>query len=183
MAKVKNLSELEGVAIGIIQKQQPCTAYSIRMKLQKSPSSHWRGSAGSIYPLLDRLEGEGLVTSQQDTQGKRGRKLLSTTEKGKMALVTWIKNLQQDDLIADVFDPVRSRIFYLDAMSDKQQLEFAKQTLAALEGHLNQAEAYLAQRPIANDLSEHLGALGGFVNAQSRVALIKEVLKLLGKQP
>jgi hypothetical protein len=35
----RKLSELEGVSLGIIYKQQPCTAYRVRSELKEAPSS------------------------------------------------------------------------------------------------------------------------------------------------
>ena len=86
MTGIRNLSELEGVALGIIHKHQPCTAYATRMKLRASPSSHWRASAGAIYPLLARLEDEGLIEATEDAGDRRGRMLLTTTPAGRKAL-------------------------------------------------------------------------------------------------
>ena len=53
------LSELEGVCLGLVRKHEPCTAYRVRQELKAAPSSHWHASAGSVYPLLARLEDRG----------------------------------------------------------------------------------------------------------------------------
>ncbi len=59
----RKLSELEGVSLGIVYKRQACTAYRVRSELKEAPSSHWRASAGSVYPLLNRLEANGLLVT------------------------------------------------------------------------------------------------------------------------
>ena len=86
----RKLSELEGVSLGIIYKQQPCTAYRVRSELKEAPSSHWRASAGSVYPLLARLEAEGLVVTTSDKNDGRGRKLLKVTAEGRKSLQAWV---------------------------------------------------------------------------------------------
>lgn len=182
MTQVRTLSELEGVAIGIVSKQEPCTAYSIRMELQQSPSSHWRGSAGSIYPLLKRLESEGYIKSSNDVADGRGRKLLSVTKSGRKALKQWVQDLKGSNLISEVFDPVRSRVFFLDSLTHQEQLDFAKETLTALEAYLVTTRAHLDKRPASSDLVEHMGALGGYLNAESRVAWLKAMIHLLQKK-
>ena len=53
---IRVLSELEGVCLGLVRKHEPCTAYRVRQELKAAPSSHWQASAGSVYPLLTRLE-------------------------------------------------------------------------------------------------------------------------------
>jgi DNA-binding PadR family transcriptional regulator len=174
------LSELEGVAVGIITKHQPCTAYALRKELKDSPSSHWRGSAGAIYPLLERLEKEKLITTSADSSDGRGRRLLSVTTAGKQALRSWMRALNDNNRIAEVFDPLRTRVFFLDSLSRKEQLEFAEQTLSALESYLESTRIHLEDRP-GNDLFGYLGARGGTLNAENRLEFIREVLHHLRK--
>ncbi len=41
---------------------------------------------GTLYPVLRRLEGEGLLTSEWDTSGSRPRKYYECTAEGRTAL-------------------------------------------------------------------------------------------------
>ena len=76
------LSELEGVCLGIIRKHESCTAYRVRLELKEAPSSHWRASAGSVYPLLARIEEEGFIETTSDKQDGRGRKYMTVSTMG-----------------------------------------------------------------------------------------------------
>ena len=172
---MRKLNELEGAVIGVIQKNQPCTAYSLRQVLKASPSSHWRASAGAIYPLLARLEEEGLIKTQDDKDDRRGRKLLSMTARGKKAFKSWITAIANPDLIADVYDPLRTRVFFLDALSDAERADFVKDVTTALGDYKTITEQHLSERQASDDLFEHLGALGGAINADARVAFHKKV--------
>ncbi|MEO9319795.1 MAG: PadR family transcriptional regulator [Nitrososphaera sp.] len=58
-------------------KEQPMTGKEIIDKATVQSDGKWRPSPGLIYPLLKRLEGEGLVTMDDD--GK-----YAITKKGKM---------------------------------------------------------------------------------------------------
>lgn len=169
------LNELEGAVLGVVQKNQPCTAYSLRKVLKASPSSHWRASAGAIYPLLARLETEALITTNEDKDDRRGRKLLAITPRGKKAFKAWIREITNPDLIADVYDPLRTRIFFLDALTGAEREAFAADVSDALGDYMAVTEQHLAERPAGDDLFEHLGALGGAINAKSRVAFHKKV--------
>jgi DNA-binding PadR family transcriptional regulator len=179
---MRELNELEGVAVGIIGENAPCTAYTVRMALKSSPSSHWRASAGAIYPLLERLETEGLVRSVVDDNDGRGRKLLHVTRDGQTALKAWIKDIGRPDLIANVFDPIRSRIFFIDNLPLDEQIRFSETTLTALEGVLADAHRFLESRPAEAGLSAHLGAISGVISAQSRIDFMKTVQKALKAQ-
>ncbi len=175
----RTLSELEGVTIGVVHRIQPCTAYAVRRALRQSPSSHWRASAGSIYPLLARLEYEGLITGAEDVDDGRGRKLLAVTPAGRKMLKAWIKAVADPEYIANVFDPVRSRVFFLAALTEAEQVQFAKRTLEALEHHLKGTEDYLATLPGDANVFEQLGAMLGVTSARSRIQSMKAVLKQL----
>ena len=41
---------------------------------------------GTLYPLLRRLEGQGLLRSEWDTEGARPRKVYTLSEEGRAAL-------------------------------------------------------------------------------------------------
>ena len=55
------LTELEATVLGELSIQQPCTAYAIRRAFAQSPTPTWSGSAGTIYPVLERLLRRKLV--------------------------------------------------------------------------------------------------------------------------
>ena len=148
----------------------------MRMELGASPSSHWRASAVALYPLLARLEKDGLIRSTKDADDGRGRKLLTITSSGKKALKAWIKEIANPDLISEVFDPLRSRIFFLGALANAEQISFAENVLGALDRHLADTRKHLLERSASEDLFEHLGAMGGVMNAESRIEMLKAVL-------
>ena len=172
------LSELEGLTLGLLFKHGPCTAYSIRQMLKEAPSSHWKGSAGSIYPLLMRFEKEGLVASEDDPSDGRARKLLGITAEGRKALKVWIKHGSDPDLIAQLFDPVRNRIFFLDALSKNEQLRVVQDILKGLEGHLVFATKNLEERGEETRF-DRLGARGALLSCEARLKFIKQVMKEL----
>ncbi len=49
---------------------------------------HWRPSPGSLYPLLNKLEGEELIVGKWDTECTPPRKRYSITAKGREQLRT-----------------------------------------------------------------------------------------------
>jgi DNA-binding PadR family transcriptional regulator len=60
---------LEGAAHG----------YELMRRLEQRSGGRWRPSPGSVYPLLQALVGEGLVTGQDEG----GRKVYALTEQGR----------------------------------------------------------------------------------------------------
>src|SRR3954453_17698124 len=55
--------------------------YEMITELEERTGGRWRPSAGSIYPTLQLLEDEGLVTAEE----VEGRKVYSLTETGQKA--------------------------------------------------------------------------------------------------
>lgn len=59
---------------------QPCYGYALLQSLQKKQILI---EANTLYPLLRRLESQGLLQSDWDTAQSRPRKYYSVSEKGK----------------------------------------------------------------------------------------------------
>jgi len=172
---LRKLSELEGVCLGIVYKQQPCTAYSVRRALKESPSSNWQASAGAVYPALSRLEDAGLLSTTFDESDGRGRKLLEVTATGRQALREWIKAGIDPKMIAAIMDPIRSRTFFLDVLNIRQQQHYLAQMITLTEAYLEETNTRLAQSPESENLYAHLGALGATLATRARLDWLKIV--------
>jgi DNA-binding PadR family transcriptional regulator len=180
--KLRRLSELEGVSLGIVYKQQACTAYQVRRELKKAPSSHWRASAGSVYPLLARLEAEGLLRSTSDENDGRGRKLIKVTASGRRALREWVVAGVDMDLISSVTDPVRSRTFFLDVLGSSKQLELVDKLIVQMEIYLAETKSHQETETPAGNLYDYLGGLGAVKITTARLDWLLEVRKQLRKK-
>jgi len=178
---LKNLSELEGVSLGIVYNFQPCTAYFVRRELRESPSSHWQASAGSVYPLLARLQKRGLLASLADDGDKRGRKHFSVTRKGERAIKTWILAGAEPDMVAAIMDPIRSRMFFLSLLDTAQKKQYLDDLLELMEDFFEQTRLRLAQSPEDEDLYRYLAALGAMKTTQARLEWLRAVRKRIIK--
>ena len=57
--------------------------YDIMSRLQEKSGGMWRPSAGSVYPTLQQLEDEGLVTVAETSQpGGTSKRVYTVTEEG-----------------------------------------------------------------------------------------------------
>ena len=66
-------------AILALLKEQDMHGYQIIQELSERSGGAWTASPGSIYPTLQALEDQGLVTSQQVS----GKRIFSLTEEGR----------------------------------------------------------------------------------------------------
>lgn len=78
-------------------KQEPKYGYQIISELKEKSNDRFALKEGTLYPILYRLEDDGLVESRwSEAKGKKvPRKYYAITEKGKLAL-TELKKLWQE---------------------------------------------------------------------------------------
>jgi DNA-binding PadR family transcriptional regulator len=68
-------------AILAVLQEKPMHGYQVIQELESRTHGRWRPSAGSIYPTLQLLEDEGLVTSEEVD----GRRTYTLTDAGRKA--------------------------------------------------------------------------------------------------
>jgi Transcriptional regulator PadR-like family len=66
-------------AILVLLDEEPRNGYGIMQEIEERSAGAWRPSPGSVYPVLQQLEDEGLVRAAQTGE----RKLMELTEEGK----------------------------------------------------------------------------------------------------
>lgn len=133
MARTGNeraLTELEGAALGAVVRDGPCTSYAVKEMFRASPSRFWSGSAGSIYPLMKRLERRGLVASEAGSTGQRAHRAYRVTPKGRRAFVRWMTDAERAAEMG--FDPLRTRLSFVGQLSGRASEEFRAAVGAAL---------------------------------------------------
>lgn len=69
-------------AILALLDDRPMHGYEMIQELEERTGGRWRPSAGSIYPTLQLLEDEGLVTAEEVD----GRRVFSLTDSGQEAV-------------------------------------------------------------------------------------------------
>ena len=81
------------------------SGYEIKKLSTESHYSHFvDASFGSIYPALNKLETEGLVTQREERQpGKPPRKVYSITEAGRDALLGELSGPPREDVFRSEF--------------------------------------------------------------------------------
>lgn len=82
---------LKYAILGLL-KEKPMHGYELRQRFRQMLGYFWRMSHGSLYPILKKLEREGLVTSEKLPQeGKPDAKVYSLTEQGEEAFLEWLR--------------------------------------------------------------------------------------------
>jgi DNA-binding PadR family transcriptional regulator len=66
-------------AVLVLLDEQPMHGYQIIQEIEERTSGFWKPSPGSVYPVLQQLEDEGLVLIEQTD----GRRVVNLTEVGR----------------------------------------------------------------------------------------------------
>jgi DNA-binding PadR family transcriptional regulator len=173
-----SLSEIEACVLALVSVDGPATPYAIRKVFLNSPSPQWSGSAGTIYPLIERLLRRKLIRSRVCLTGKRRGHHISLTAAGSRALKTWL-SLPVPDWVAGVPpDPLRTRVRFLGAIDAREQRAFLQDAHQRTQAHLRAVEAD-CERKRANGGFHYLMARGAFLSMQSRCAFLQEVAQVL----
>jgi DNA-binding PadR family transcriptional regulator len=144
-------SDLAAFVLGLVWQHGPCSAYEIRRFLLDSPSAQWSGSAGAIYPLVRRLERDGLLRGAQIRGDRRGRREVTITALGSAALRAWIGPPLGPGVVTVTADPLRSRARFLGALTPKRRAAWIAAAKTALEEVLAAVDRWDAIYGAASD--------------------------------
>lgn len=173
---------LEQVVLGIVWKRGPCTSYAVCKEFLDSPSSHWSGSAGAVYPLLRRLDQRGLVRA---TAGRRGHRPSTTyvlTAKGRAALRRWLSPPIDPAAAETTYDPIRTRAYFLGVLTAAKRRAFAEEIEALLEHQVGVVEAECERYRRAGDEFSRLAMRGAVHEVRARLTWIRELKAALKKE-
>jgi DNA-binding PadR family transcriptional regulator len=130
--RARTLSELEGCILGSLWLRGPSTPYAVRRVFLDSPSWHWSGSAGAVYPALRRLERWGLVDSVHAPRGDRKARRYELTRKGRNRFLAWLEPPFGPDVLSLPPDPVRTRMSFITVLSSARRAKFFAASVAGL---------------------------------------------------
>jgi DNA-binding PadR family transcriptional regulator len=180
MSARRELTELEGCVLGLCWELGPCTPYAIRKEFLASPSPHWSGSAGAIYPLIERLEGVRLIRAADGSAGPRRSKHYSLTPGGREALRRWLGPPLTDVTLGIPPDPLRTRMRFLGALAQQRKMSLLTEAEHGLRAHLNRLEQECERYRTAGEPHAWLMARGAVRMLRARLEWVQEVIEELG---
>ena len=135
------LTDLEAAALGDIMEHQPCTAHFIRTSFRDSPAKHFSDSAGSVYPMMKRMEKLALISSKVQREGQRDVSYYRATAKGREALRRWVGPPIDESAMLTV-DPLRTRMLYVGFLSRAKRTSWFKSVETELIAQLELVEEF-----------------------------------------
>lgn len=178
MKAQRKLTELEGCVLGLVWAKGPCTPYTLRKEFLNSPSPDWSGSAGAIYPLIERLEKRKLIRSSRHAEGRRLSKRYELTATGLSKLRAWTGPPLTRELLGVPADPLRTRVRFLEVLSDREQAAFLSEAEDGLIEQLKYVEADYEHRVAEGPMARLMGR-GAIYALRARLEWIREASKEL----
>jgi DNA-binding PadR family transcriptional regulator len=180
---MKRLSDLETTILGIVYKKAPCTSYAVAQEFFTSTSSYWRGSAGTVYPAVKRLTGLGLLKRSWAVRLGRACSLYELTPKGRAVLRRWLSPPLPDAAASITLDPIRTRAFFLAALSAGEQRAFVDEAEQRLLAQIPRLEAQLHHYRQIGDWFSEQAQHGTLYTMQARLAWIRALRRALERRP
>jgi DNA-binding PadR family transcriptional regulator len=113
--------------------ERPMHGYEMIQELDERTGGIWKPSPGSVYPTLQMLEDEGLITSDQS----EGRKRFTLTDEGATAAATAAENPPwaeiADDTVAAAHDVRKAAFGIMGALREVGMAGTPDQRAKALE--------------------------------------------------
>jgi DNA-binding PadR family transcriptional regulator len=155
----------------LLLKQKQCHGYEIMNEIEERTLGLWRPTAGGIYPILKRMERNGLVKGTWKVRGKR-RKIYNITPKGRETVK---KILEKQKIIEDTMNQLHSDFLDISpsktkpplmelfshglnrTMSSKKKVEHLRFTKANLEEMIKKMQTILERvnRKLSDFDKEH----------------------------
>lgn len=168
------LTELESTVLGLVRQYGPCTAYEVMRLFQQSPTSSWRASSGSIYPLVKKLVRLGLLRARPSPGQGRKAQLLSLSTAGQAALVAWLRHMP-GELGDPSSDPIRSRLLFLGELPPDERRAFVVRALDLTDHSIARLNEVIAALP-ADEPYERFAHVGALRQLEARRDWLRELL-------
>jgi DNA-binding PadR family transcriptional regulator len=176
------LTELEQCVTGVVWRDGPLTAYEVASLFARSLSPYWSGSAGAIYPAVKRLMASGLLRGKRRDWNGKNKTVLTATPAGVRMLRGWLGNQLPPEAGAPTFDPVRTRMFFIDVLSPGERHTFVKEAERVTREQLARTRQTLKGQESRGETSEALGSLGAIYELEARLRWLRAVRKRLGDE-
>jgi DNA-binding PadR family transcriptional regulator len=147
---MESLSSTAYVILGMI-REEPCSGYEIKAKVDGTTRFFWAASYGQIYPELKRLAEQGLVVGSDAPTGGRRRTVYEITADGEEELKAWLRRppetyeMREEGLL---------KLFFAAALEPAEAVEIVR----SMRAHRLAANAALRQmKPLAEAERDEAG--------------------------
>ena len=108
------------VILGKLKVLGGASGYDVKRDADSTLRAFWTISQAQIYPLLARLERDGLVEGRSEPRGRRRRRVFTLTDDGEEALREWLRT--DESLSYELRDQGMLKLFFADVLDREDAL-------------------------------------------------------------
>jgi len=121
---------------------------------------------------LERLEKHGVVASQKSARGDRQHWTYQLTDAGREEFLAWLAPPLAYDIISLAPDPLRTRMYFLGALTPKRRSAFLSEAREKLTEYIKELE-----EARQDDEFDRLATRGAIRATKARIAWLDDVRK------
>jgi DNA-binding PadR family transcriptional regulator len=179
--KMANEKKVDCVILGLLSHES-LTGYEIKKRMDTTLKFFWGASYGSIYPTLNSLVNDGMLTKFETTENGRDKVVYTITDAGREYLKKWLAfPVTKDELRYETL----LKIFFGGEIGPDITLEHIHNFEARIKGELpNLTGAVRQLTKIKDDEEEHkyflLTAMFGKMVYETYLKWCEDAEKILG---
>jgi DNA-binding PadR family transcriptional regulator len=152
---------LDYIILGLLQKE-PLTGYRIRKVFEDTALGNFRGSPGTIYPALKRLEKNEFILKLPIAETEKSQ--YSVSASGLNILKKWLEELPKKEMVQKDLNLFILKFAFMDSLLSRYyKLDFLQHLLIQSQDYLDELEDFYVQQkemmPLTGQLSFEYGLL------------------------
>lgn len=150
----RDLTTLEYIVLGLISIE-PQSGYGIVSYFDEDSYNSWSASPGSVYPMLKRLEKQGMISGELEIEHEtRPRKVYTLTDDGMQSLDVWLVEVPKMRPFYEQREIAMMRFQFMEKrLSTKKILQWLQNYLDAINYATEGSTFY--QNEINKAMEEH----------------------------
>lgn len=108
---------LEFIILGTIYSRS-LSGYDIKNEITNGVGIFYKASFGSIYPILKKLNSKNLISMNEESSGKRIKKIYSITKEGKEIFLEWLTSPMN---LEEGTNHKLAKIYFFDKLDKKDR--------------------------------------------------------------
>lgn len=150
-------SKSQFAILGMLAVVEKASGYDLKKYMEASTQYFWKETYSSIYPVLENLEKQKLITQvvQKDVKNDRNRTVYTITPEGKKTLTSW---LTQSPESMQLRNELMLKVFFGNLVPVSTSIEHLEKFKKELENKLSVYHTIkneLSDRNNKNDTSKH----------------------------
>lgn len=113
------------------------TGYNIKKIMEKSTSNFMNASFGSIYPELNKLEKNGLISSMESTQNGKKKKVYEINDSGRREFIAW---LEEPINFMKSYEDILTKVFFFGKLPEEKAVELIDQLIENIDKRIEELQ-------------------------------------------